>query len=307
MRTVTDRRPLILPPAVGPGDVIGVAAPAGPFDPDLFRAGTDRLTALGYELKIPDAVYNRTGFLAGNDLTRARTLMELWADPEVKAVMAARGGYGCLRLLDLIDYDEMARTPKMMIGFSDITALLLALHQRCGLASVHGPVVTSLGGADDETLEHFARLISGRSCFPRELDPDGVIVPGLARGPLIGGNLTLLIDLLATPFRPDFNGALLFIEDVGEVPYRLDRKLATLRLAGVLDEVAGLLIGDFSNCGPEEEVREVVDEAVAWAGLPAARFPFGHRTRNLALPMGVSAVLDADAAILDLDSPFPAP
>jgi len=298
-------RPLIRPPAIKPGDLIGVAAPAGPFEPERFSAGLERLEALGFKLRVPDQIFDRDGYLAGSDQRRAETLIALLTDPEVKAVMAARGGYGSMRLLERLPLETLRKQPKILIGFSDLTALLLGLHRAAGLVTFHGPVVTSLAEADQAAIDHLKRLLTGQRVFPLGLEETRVIVPGRVEGPLLGGNLTLLVHLLATPWLPDLDGAILLIEDVGEALYRLDRMLTALKLSGVLSKCAGIIVGRLENCGPAEEIENLLDRTLAdFPGPVLADFPAGHGPGNLALPLGPKAVLDTRTGTLDLVEPY---
>ena len=295
---------LILASALKEGDTIGVAAPAGPFPRERFDKGTARLRALGFHVVWPSQIYDRDGFLAGSDASRAQTLTRLWADEKVKAIIGARGGYGTMRILSMIDYSLLKANPKIIIGFSDLTALLMSCIKETGLVVFHGPVVTSLADADLDTAAHLKRMLTGEQVFPLALDRNGVMVRGRASGPLLGGNLTLLIHLLASRQLPDLEGAILFLEDVGEAPYRLDRKLTTLRAAGVLERCAGVLYGQFENCGPVQEVRDVLARNLNGFSGPAACVQAGHGSRNLTLPLGPRAMLDTDRMVLDMVEPY---
>lgn len=298
-------KPTILPPPLKKGDLIGVAAPAGPFDPERFKSGLNRLESLGFGTFCPDEIFFQDAYLAGSDESRAATLNSLLADDVIKAVFCARGGYGSMRLLNRLDFSAIASNPKIIIGFSDITALLLAIAGETGLTVFHGPVVTSLTEADEETVAHLENLLTGRNPFPVSLDEARIWSDGRAEGPLLGGNLTLLVHLLSTPWRPDFRDALLFLEDVGEAPYRLDRLLTTLKLSGVLDECSGLIIGRCEDCGTAGEILSVLDRTLAdFSGPVVLDFPIGHGTRNLALPIGPRAVLDTAKGRLDLTEPY---
>lgn len=299
------KQSLLLPPALKQGDLIGVAAPAGPFEPDRFQAGLACLESLGFKVRCPEQIFERDGFLAGSDRRRAETLNTLLADGEIKAVIGARGGYGAMRLFDRLAWESLRASPKIILGFSDLTALLLAANRAAGLVVFHGPVVTSLAGADQETVSHLERLLTGKPVFPLDLGQAGIISPGRAQGPLLGGNLTMLIHLLAASRLPSFDRAILVIEDIGEALYRLDRMLTTLKLSGLLDQCAGIVIGRFQDCGPAEEVQALLDRALAdFPGPVVSGFPLGHGPRNLALPLGSRAVLDTSKGILDMTEPY---
>lgn len=301
----SDSGRLALPPALKPGDVIGVAAPAGPFEKDRFEKGINRLSDLGFSVHIPEGVFDRNGYLAGSDESRTEILNRLIRDEMVNAVIAARGGYGCMRILEHIDYGALARNPKIVMGFSDITALLTSIYSKSKCVSFHGPVATSLADADDETLSQTIDLLTGRFTGSINLDGGSVLSPGVAEGPLLGGNLTLLVHLLGTPWAPDFDGAVLFFEDVHEAPYRLDRMLTALRLAGVLDKAAGVAVGGFEGCGDDDEIRDVLERCLnGFHGPAVTGLPIGHGERNLALPMGVNVRLDAENGGLTFLEPW---
>ncbi len=284
---------------------MGVAAPAGPFDETRFKNGLKRLQSLNLATRYSPHIFKRNGFLAGSDQSRAETMNNLLADEEIRAVFCARGGYGSMRIMDRVDLNLIESRPKILVGFSDVTALLLALHSKTGLVTFHGPVVTSLGQADEETVLHLKNLLFGQKVFPVSLSGLEIIRSGRGEGPLLGGNLTILIHLLATPAMPGLNGAVLFLEDIGEPLYRLDRMLMTLKLSGVLDQCAGLIFGQFKNCGAKDEVYRVIKENTAdFHGPVIADFPVGHGARNLTLPLGPRAVLDTFNSSLDLAEPY---
>jgi muramoyltetrapeptide carboxypeptidase len=281
------------PPPLAPGDRIGVAAPAGPFDREKFEAGLNVLRRWGLVPVLGRHVAARKGFLAGEDRERAADLGAFLGDPELKALICARGGYGCLRLLPLMEEIGLNGQAKWLIGFSDVTALHLYLHARAGWVSLHGPMVTTLAKADEASREHLWSLLSGTVAIPLRYALDEGLVPGVAEGRMIGGNLATLCHLLGTPYQPDFNGCLLFLEEVGEAPYRVDRMLTQMALAGCFDGLAGVVLGQFSGCGSWEEIRDIAIERLAPYGMPmAAGLAAGHGARNLALPLGLRASLD---------------
>ena len=291
----------ILPPRLRRGDTIGLVCPAGPVrEVARLQAGIRLIVDQGFAVKLSGPVEPREGYLADTDEQRAAHLHRLWADEEVRAILAVRGGYGCLRLAGLLDWELLARTPKWLIGFSDVTLLLNTLFHRCGLVSVHGPVATSLARSDEQSLVSLFTLLTGtleERIRPRGLE---VLRGGTGRGPLVGGNLTTLVHSLGTPWDHSWDGCLLLLEDTNEPLYRLDRMLTQLALAGRLERLAGLILGDFDLAGTDSLAGLRLREAV-WArvlelvgpGFPVwADFPAGHRTANLALPIGMEAVLE---------------
>jgi muramoyltetrapeptide carboxypeptidase len=253
-----------------------------------------------------DDIGARTGYLAGDDARRLREWIEAASDPEAKALWCARGGYGAMRLLPRLETARLLHPPRLVVGFSDITALHMALNQ-AGLVTVHGPVVTQLSKLPPEALDHLDALLFGTAVpggAPRAggvpapgagVLGTGVVRAGQATGPLLGGSLTLLARLCGTPWQPRLEGAILFIEDVGEKPYRLDRDLTQLRLSGALDGVAAVCVGQLTDCSggetgfddPGVSGAEVVRRLVRELDVPAIDgVAAGHESMNLALPLG---------------------
>ena len=288
---------MIRPPRLAPGDPVRVIAPSGPVPREAFATGIEVLRAR-YDVRFDDGVFARAGYLAGPDERRLAELTAALADPDARAIVMARGGYGLMRLLPFIDLGVLVSRPRPIVGFSDGTALL-ALAARAGVASIHGPVVTQLGslGVGDQGAL-FERLETpGPSGLFAGLDG---LIPGRVQGPLIGGNLEVFSRLIGTPYLPDVAGAILFFEDLGERPYRIDRLLAHLDLAGIFSAVAGVVVGDFSGCREPEATRadsptaeEVLVDRLGRLPIPVAvGGSFGHGTRNRALPYGVMCELD---------------
>jgi muramoyltetrapeptide carboxypeptidase len=288
---------VIRPARLRPGDVVRIIAPAGPVPPEGFAAGAEILSRR-YELRYGDALFSREGFLAGSDERRLAELAAALADPAARAVIMARGGYGLLRILPFLDPAAMRARPLPIVGFSDGTALL-AHAARAGVASVHGPVVTQLPNLAAADVEALTRLLEEPAPGAVLTDLEG-LVPGRARGPLLGGNLEVFSRLVGTPYLPELSGAILFIEDLGERPYRIDRLVTYLDLAGVFGAIAGVVVGDFSSCLEPEPTRassptaaEVLVERLGRLAIPVALGGlFGHGTRNLALPYGCLCELD---------------
>jgi muramoyltetrapeptide carboxypeptidase len=295
---------LVFPPPLRPGDVVRVVAPSASFDRGAFERGVAVLSGrLGLRPRMRADIASTRAYLAGDDARRAEEWREAVADPEARAIFCARGGYGAMRILPAIDPAPLLARPKLVIGFSDVTALHAPLN-RAGLVTVHGPVVTQLGRAPEDAIAHLEALVSGAAPRPAGgeapapgagLAGTATIRPGRATGPLLGGSLCLLAHLQGTPFAPALDGAILFLEDVGEKPYRLDRLLTQLRLAGALDGVAAVAVGQLVGCDDGNvSGADVVREAVAALGVPAIEgLPAGHEDRNLALPLGARVTLVA--------------
>jgi muramoyltetrapeptide carboxypeptidase len=296
------RKKAFKPPRLGPGSVIGIAAPAGAFTLATFNRGVEVLRAMDFEVVVSDDLFATNGYLAGTDAHRADVLNRLFADPGIDAVMCARGGYGSLRILPLLDYARMAAQPKVFVGFSDITALLTAVSSRCGLITFHGPVVTTLADASEKTVEGLWEAVA--SDRPVTVRSEGAMAlrTGSASGPACGGNLNTLCHLLGTPFAPRFRNRIVFLEDRGEAPYRVDRMLVHLRTAGCFDGIKGLVLGSFDDCGTPAEIQKIVTDVFQGAQFPIlAGVEAGHTEPNLTLPLGVRAVLDAGRRTLEFE------
>ena len=294
----------IRPPRLKPGDTIGIVAPAGPFDPKIFSQGLSTMESLGFRTRVSDEIFEKTGYLAGNDAQRAQLVNRLFKDPAIDAIVCARGGFGCLRILPLVDFDVIRENPKVFIGFSDITALLTSITTRSGLVSFHGPVVTTLAKAPEITRNTLLGAIS--SDRPLEVQPaNGVVIQaGRVQGPLIGGNLTTLCHLLGTAFEPRFKHRILLLEDRGEAIYRIDRMLFQMKLAGCFDGIAGLVLGSFEGCGSLDAVFQVFEEHFRDISAPIlAGFDVGHGEKNLTIPLGIDAILDTDRQLLSFTQP----
>jgi muramoyltetrapeptide carboxypeptidase len=296
--------PIIKPQPLRAGDTIGIAAPASPFDQKAFQGGIAVIKSMGYQVKIPDSIFKAQGYLAGSDAERAELLMNLFADESVKAILCARGGFGSMKLLPLLDFEAIRANVKILMGFSDITALLVAIFDSCRIVTFHGPLVTTLKRDGRKTCSAFVEAVS--SGAPLVLTPRQPVVlsPGKASGILMGGNLTSLCHLLGTPYEPDFNGRLLFLEDRQEAPYRIDRMLSQLHLTGRLDGVGGVILGTFEACGTLEDVYAIVKEVFGFTGIPIlAGFELGHGTDNLTVPIGLEAKMNTEDGSLRFREP----
>ena len=289
---------LIKPHAIRAGARIGIAAPAGPVDREKLEHGEALLRRAGFETVRRDDLLSREGYLAGDDRRRAGELMELVRDPTVDAILCARGGYGCDRILDALDADAVRAARKPLIGYSDITALLLWQRRCAGLVGFHGPMLEHGADLDAGALTAMLAELTGTAERPMLLSGragEG----GVAEGPLVGGNLVLVTASLGTRWEIDTRRAILLIEEVGEQPYRIDRMLQQLRGAGKLGELAGIGVGDVSTCVdpscPSPTAEDVIREVVRPLGVPLVTgLPIGHVKSNRTWPLGVRAAIDAD-------------
>jgi len=309
---------LLRPPRLRPGDTIGVAALSGPVDPELLRKGCSHLEKMGFAVRPGFNLDLREPLLglAGSDSERAAAYLDLVQDPDVKAIVFARGGYGIARALPLLDPREIARTPKIHCGFSDVTILSSFLLERCGVPSFHGPMVAAdLGrGLDGLSARFFPSMLAGQGPAGVFLDGeeadvlcDGSSGPHRATGRLVGGCLSLLAASVGTPFEYDYRGAILFFEDIGEEAYRIDRMLGTLVDAGRFAKLRGILIGSlsrvtFSGIEDPDRLRAVLRDRLAPLGVPVvAGLPVGHRGPNVTLPVGARATWDGIARTLSFE------
>jgi len=321
-----ERLTMIWPQRLEPGDTLAVVGPAGPVERALVMRFKERLEQAGYKVTFDEGLFDVEGFLAGSDERRAKELMAAFEDPEVDAVLCARGGYGAMRILDKLDYATIRANPKPLLGYSDITALHAALNRQSGLVTFHGPGPASgLGNPDpptDFTKEYLIKALekgavpdSGKYEIqaPKDLKPVVALGQGKARGRLVGGNLSLIAALEGTPYAIDAENAILFIEDVNEAAYRIDRMLRQLKLAGKLDKFIGAVLGQFTDSTIREDqltddprfgVEGVLKQYFADAGIPVLmNFPAGHVRDNCTLPIGGQVEVDADRGVLTVLGP----
>ncbi len=314
---------IVKPPALQPGGTVALVAPARPQSETVVARVETLLGEQGYTvLRAPNVTTNWGGF-AGTDEERAEILMDMWRNPEVDALFSVTGGYGTTRMVDQLDFDYIRENPKILAGFSDITGLHLAIYRKAGIVTFHSPNTSWVYGRAEEerpfAVEAFWRAIAAES-YPTGSEaapgwtiplsepstPVETISPGRATGRLVGGNLSLVHALMGTPYEIETRGHILFLEDVNEAAYRIDRMLSTLRLAGKLDEVEGVVLGRFTRVGDEDyedrfTAREVFEQYFADRPYPVVyNFPTGHVQDNAALPIGVLAELDAGAGTLTL-------
>lgn len=291
------------------GDTIGLVAPSGRVsDSERVDRAAQALEGLGFAVRVYPSCRAGYGYLAGSDEERAADLNAAFVDDAIDGIVCIKGGYGAPRILDRIDYASIARHPKLFVGYSDITAIHTALLNRCGLATIHGPMPSSdmLPEFDEFSKARWLELLAGEGAVGRLPRPTGVsapkaLIPGRARGILVGGNLSLVAATMGTPYQIQTGGRVLFLEDIDEAPYRIDRMLTTLRLAGVFDECAGVVLGNWNKCEadpdrPSLDLEEVFRDTLCGAGKPVlAGLAAGHCSPSLSLPLGTMVELDAES------------
>jgi muramoyltetrapeptide carboxypeptidase len=294
----------IKPLRLMPGDTLGIVAPAGPFDPKKFMKGKTVLESMGFRTFFEEGIFQKHGFFAGSDVQRADQVNRLFADPSVQAVFCARGGYGSMRILPFLDFKIIQNNPKIFVGFSDISVLLFVLHARCSLVTFHGPVVTTLANAAEQTIAALLRVMTSNKILELKPEKGIVIKPGVSSGVVVGGNLTTLCHLVGTPYTLYFNGKILFLEDRGEAPYRIDRMLTQMKLAGCFEGLKGLFLGSFEACGRLDDIFRIVQEVFKDVDIPIlSGFEIGHARVNITIPMGLRATLNTDRRILTFHEP----
>jgi muramoyltetrapeptide carboxypeptidase len=292
------------PRRLRPGDTIGIVAPASPFDCKTFSQGLRTLESMGFQTRVPDEIFEEKGYLAGSDEHRAGLLMRLFEDQSVDALVCAKGGFGSLRILPLLDFGVIRKNPKVFLGYSDITALLASITARSRLVTFHGPLVTTLANAPETTCSTLLEAISSNTRVEIKPTPGIALKVGRATGRVIGGNLTTLCHMLATPFEPRFENHILLLEDRGEALYRIDRMLFQMKLAGCFKGMAGLALGSFEACGSLDGIFKIFEEHFKDIPVPIlAGFDIGHGQQNITIPFGLDAILDADKQFLAFDQP----
>lgn len=301
-------------PRLRKGETVGLICPASaPLKPGIIEGSVAYFENRGYRVRLGANARKKHGYLAGTDEERADDFNAMVSDPDVRAILAIRGGYGTPRILPLLDYTGLRRDPKIVSGFSDITAVNCAVWVNTGLVTFSGamPGVEFWKGAHPDTEEIFWKVVGSPKRLGKVKNPGGVMLAerrrGKAAGPLVCGNLSLLVSLLGTPYMPDLRGAVLLIEDVGEEPYRLDRMLTQLRNTGIGEEIAGLVFGTFTHCAPTDtkkpslKLEQVLDDFAEQIPAPVmSGLQYGHIPRKLTLPMGIPAEMDTRKGTLTL-------
>ncbi|NWF90874.1 MAG: LD-carboxypeptidase [Ignavibacteriaceae bacterium] len=300
----------IKPPRLIPGDTLGLAAPGSYISEDELKDSIANLEMLGFEVTYNERILSKTGYLAGDDKSRAAELHSMFADKKVKGIICARGGYGCQRILPMLDYDLIKMNPKVLIGYSDITALVNAIYLKTGLITFHGPV--GISSFNEFSVKYFnevlinpsANLILESAKGEDQKDDEKIqtIFSGKAVGELVGGNISVINSLIGTEFDFNAEGKIIFLEEIGEEPYRIDRMLTQLIQAGKFEKAAGIALGVFKNCEPKEKdpsfdssfsLMEVLFDRLSRLNIPIIYgLSFGHIKNKFTLPVGIKAELD---------------
>jgi muramoyltetrapeptide carboxypeptidase len=311
---------VLKPPRLQAGDTVGLINPAGAtFHPVDVTVVEETLAALGLGMKAGEHLLDRYGYLAGEDKARAKDVNNMFADPDVSALLSLRGGWGCNRLLDLLDYEAISRNPKILMGYSDITSLLLAINAKTSLVTFHGPVGISTW--NQYSTNFVKKLLFNAEAFSMENPRDTgdnlaqvsdrviTITGGKAKGRLLGGNLSVLTSMVGSDYLPNFEGSILFLEEINEDIFRVDRMLTQLKLAGILGRISGFIFGKCKECNPGEgfgslTLEEVFADHIEPLGIPAwSGTMIGHMDKKFTIPLGIEAEIDADKGIISLQEP----
>jgi muramoyltetrapeptide carboxypeptidase len=299
---------ILKPPRLQVGDTVGLISPAGIIDAEDIEDAKKALAALGLKTQLGTHVLDRYGYLAGKDIDRAQDVNNMFRDKSVKAIIAMRGGWGCNRILHLLNYSQIRSNPKILLGYSDITSLLLAIYARSRVVTFHGAVATSTW--NDFTVDYFKRvLFNGENVIMQNVNNNEgrreVISSGKARGKLVGGNLSVLAAMIGSPYLPSWNRNILFLEDIGEDVYKIDRMLTQLKNAGVLARMSGFIFAQCTNCKPGDEptfsLMQVLSEHIKPLNIPAWYGSMvGHIKDKFTMPVGVDVEIDADMGTITM-------
>ena len=303
---------VIKPKPLRRGDTIGLVGISGALhEPETrFEKMLEAIDALGYKVIVADSCREEYGYLSGTDASRAKGLNQMFRDDRVDAVVCMRGGYGVTRMLDRVDFDAIRANPKLLLGYSDITALHTAIHEKVGMVTIHGPMADRWMEFDDFSRRSMLRALTSTEPLGTLYNPEGMapqcVVPGRCEGRLVGGNLSLIAALCGTPYQLNPEGKVLLLEDVGEYVYRLDSMLTQLRLAGMFERCAGVVLGGFTDCTEEYEryalhLEDVIRDVIVPAGKPVlANLSIGHTPTKITVPLGVHCAVDAEAGTLTI-------
>lgn len=275
-----------------PGGILGVCAPSARFDTEKLNRGIQVLKQLGFEVKVPEEIFKKKRYLAGDDKLRAGVINRLFSDPDIDAVICARGGFGAMRVLDHLNWNLIRHHVKPFIGFSDCTAILLSIIDQTGNKVIHGPNVVSFAGASKKSIDSFYDTIQD-SVDTIQVSAGQIIKPGKCTGVLKGGNISTISHLLGTRFQPDFKDCILFMEDIGEPAYKIDRMLTQMKMAGLFVGIRGVITGSFENCDNREYLEEILSEIFEDYAVPVlSGLDAGHGKINLSLCMGTDVEMD---------------
>lgn len=307
----------IKPPKLNMGDTIGLIAPGSYVTQEQLDKSIKNFEELGYKVKYSKNILSKHGYLAGYDYERAADIHEMFADKEVDAIAAVRGGYGCARILPMLDYSIIKSNPKILIGYSDITSLLYGIYKKTGLVGFHGPV--GISTFNDYSVEHFNKILSDPDStyemknLPEEEEQIVIINSGIAKGELIGGNLSIVVSMIGTEYDIDSKNKIIFLEEIGEEPYRIDRMLTQMRQSGKFDGCKGIALGVFERCEAREKdpefpksltLQQVLQDRLGDLGVPVIYgLSFGHISNKYTLPFGVKAQLNTYNKSLTLLEP----
>ena len=302
---------IIKPKRLKKGDTVSIISPASPISREKLEKGISYLENLGYNVRPGKHIYAQKGYLSGIDEERVSDLHELFCDNDVKAIFCSRGGYGSIRILDLVDYELIRRNPKIFIGYSDITAIEVSMLAKTGLVTFYGPMIVpdSDNEMDLSAFDFLFKIITSQSSFYKiDISSQNVVKKGNSKGILIGGCLSVFSSLLGTDYMPDLEGAIIFFEDIDEEPYRIDKYLNQLRLCGLFDNASGFVFGRFVNCESRQEnyegptVDDVINEIMSGVKVPVIKnIDFGHIKGKLTIPMGIKATIDTDKLYISFD------
>lgn len=292
---------LFFPESLKPGDAVGIIAPGGRADSGKVEKGCEIISENGFRPVLSGYIYEEDGYLAGSDSIRAAALMEMFLDPEIKAVVCARGGYGCMRIAHLLDYGLIAANPKIFMGFSDTTLLLSEITRKCGFVTWHGPMVSSLASSDNESVESFFDVLGGNFMKKQKSgELVSIIGQGKAEGLSVCGNIATFCHTAGTVCQPDWSGCVVFLEDINEPLYRLDRMLVQMKLAGFFEGVRAVVLGDFSGCGNIADVHSFFQKELSGTGISLfTGFRCGHGAVNMPVPFGANVRIDVSGDLIE--------
>ncbi len=301
---------VLKPSALKPGDTIAISSPAGAvWDDAQVEKFSGVIQSLGFKVKLGQTLKEKHGYFAGSDELRAKEINNFFFDKDVQGIFCMKGGWGCARILDKLNYDLIKKNPKIIMGFSDITSLLIAINSKTGLVTFHGPVGNS--GWNDFSVDYIKRVLMKKEAitysYPeKDDDKPYTITPGKAKGILIGGNLTVLAGIIGSEYLPYWKNKILFLEESKEEPYSIDRMLTQLKLAGVLDNISGFVFGKCVKCDAEEPqkaflFKEVLEQHIKPLGIPAFYGAMiGHIENKYTIPIGIEAEIDAEKCVMKL-------